>query len=64
MFIHFGMNTFHDVEIGSGTEDPSSFNPTSLNATQWTEAAKLAGFKFVVIVAKVGRLLCGHSSGC
>jgi alpha-L-fucosidase len=53
MFLHYGMNTYHDVEVGSGQEDPASFNPTELNATQWVEAAKRAGFKFVVIVAKV-----------
>ena len=54
MFIHFGINTFHDQEVGSGQEDPKTFDPTDLNATQWAEAAKDAGFKFVVIVAKVG----------
>jgi alpha-L-fucosidase len=52
MFLHFGVNTFSDREWGDGTEDPSSFNPTSLDARQWARAAKEAGFRAMVLTAK------------
>ncbi len=51
-FIHFGMNTFTDSEWGSGTEDPSIFNPTQLNVRQWMRALKSAGIKQATLVVK------------
>lgn len=52
MFIHFGMNTFHDQEWTDGSKPASSYEPTTINAEQWVKSAKDAGMKYVILVTK------------
>jgi alpha-L-fucosidase len=54
MFVHFGMKTFHPsgVHLGSGREDPKSYNPVKFDARQWVAAAKAGGFEGIVLTTK------------
>ena len=52
VIIHFGTNTFLNREWGDGTADPKVFNPTQADPEQWVRAAKAAGARYVVLVAK------------
>jgi alpha-L-fucosidase len=52
IFVHFGVNTFTNREWGEGTEAPSIFNPSQLDARQWARAARSAGFRAMVLTAK------------
>jgi alpha-L-fucosidase len=51
-FLHFGLNTYTNKEWGDGTESPTLFNPTALDAGQWVRACKAGGIKQVIITAK------------
>jgi alpha-L-fucosidase len=51
-FLHFGINTFNEVEWGTGREVPAIFNPTELNANQWLDAVTNFGGKMIVLVCK------------
>jgi alpha-L-fucosidase len=52
MFIHFGVNTFGNVEWSDGTIPASTYNPTALDCDQWVRVAKDAGFRYVLLTAK------------
>lgn len=51
-FVHFGMNTFTDVEWGNGKENPSVYNPTELDPDQWAKVLSENGFKKIILTTK------------
>jgi len=51
-FVHFNMNTFTNMEWGTGAEKPAQFNPSSLDTRQWAKVAKEAGMKGIILTAK------------
>ncbi len=52
LFMHFGPNTFTDLEWGKGSEKEEVFNPTALDCRQWCRIARAAGATGIVITAK------------
>lgn len=52
MFIHFGINTFHNEEWTDGSKPAASYKPSCIDARQWVETAKKAGMKYIILVTK------------
>jgi alpha-L-fucosidase len=52
MFIHFGINTFHNQEWTDGSKSPATYKPLTVDADQWIHVAKEAGMKYVILVTK------------
>ncbi|HEX7510003.1 MAG TPA: alpha-L-fucosidase [Chitinivibrionales bacterium] len=51
-FIHFGPNTFQNVEWGDGTAPVTTFNPTKLDCGQWMRTLKSSGITTAILVIK------------
>ena len=51
-FVHFGLNTYNDLEWGYGNTPASTFNPVNLDCEQWVATLKQCGMKGVILTAK------------
>jgi alpha-L-fucosidase len=52
IFLHYGMNTFHGDDWGTGKENPKDFAPMQQDPAQWAKVFKDAKFSMVVPTAK------------
>ena len=52
LFLHFGINTFNNLEWSDGTLPASSYQPTALDVEQWVRTACEAGMRYVLIISK------------
>ncbi len=52
-FMHFGINTFTNLEWGEGDEEINTFNPTAeIDVGQWVTELKNAGMKGIILTCK------------
>jgi alpha-L-fucosidase len=52
IFMHFGPNTWQDLESDDLSTPLSTINPKSLDTDQWAQCALALGAKYIVFVAK------------
>lgn len=57
-FIHFGINTFNEVEWGEKNTDITKFNPVNIDVKQWVKVFKDAGIKLIILTTKHHDGLC------
>ena len=51
-FLHFGVNTFGNVEWSDGGIRARSYRPEKIDADQWVKTAYEAGMNFVIMITK------------
>lgn len=51
-FVHYGLNTFNDMEWGYGDTPASTFDPADLDCDQWVRTLGAAGMKGIMLTAK------------
>ena len=52
MFVHYGINTFHNLEVSQGDLPLQSFNTDSVDTDQWCMTARNSGMKYIIMTAK------------
>ncbi len=52
LFLHYGINTFNNLEWTDGTKPVSSYQPTALDVEQWVQTAYEAGMRYVLLISK------------
>lgn len=52
MFIHFGVNTFGNVEWSDGMIQALSYKPEAIDADGWVRTAYEAGMNYVIMITK------------
>lgn len=52
MFLHFGMDTFTDQELGDGLTAASVYAPSGIDAAGWAKSAKEGGIDYVLLICK------------
>ncbi len=52
MFLHFGVNTFGNVEWSDGGIQALSYQPSEIDADQWVRTAYEAGMNYVILITK------------
>lgn len=52
MFLHFGVNTFGNVEWSDGSIPALCYQPAGIDAEQWVRTAYEAGMNYVIMITK------------
>ncbi len=52
MFLHFGINTFNNMEWSNGKLPKESYRPDRIDADSWVKHARDVGMKYVILITK------------